>query len=110
MGLFDGLVGYEKLILGVVITTIGWVLVTLLTKPSDQKTLDTFQTIIFDNESKFKNVGSKILAFVLGITGVYSFLFATGNWIYGKTNLAIGLSVLTVICVFGLQRLWKRIS
>jgi len=110
LGLFDGLVGYEKLILGVVITTIGWVLVTLLTKPSDQKTLDTFQTIIFDNESKFKNVGSKILAFVLGITGVYSFLFATGNWIYGKTNLAIGLSVLTVICVFGLQRLWKRIS
>ena len=78
LGLFDGLVGYEKLIL--------------------------------DNESKFKNVGSKILAFVLGITGVYSFLFATGNWIYGKTNLAIGLSVLTVICVFGLQRLWKRIS
>ena len=110
LGLFDGLVGYEKLILGVVITTIGWVLVTLLTKPSDQKTLDTFQTIIFDNENKFKNVGSKILAFVLGITGVYSFLFATGNWIYGKTNLAIGLSVLTVICVFGLQRLWKRIS
>ncbi|MEN8858526.1 MAG: sodium:solute symporter family protein [Flavobacteriaceae bacterium] len=108
--LFDGLVGYEKLILGVVITTIGWVLVTFLTKPSDQKTIETFQTIIFDNESKFKNVGSKILAFVLGITGVYSFLFATGNWIYGKTNLAIGLSVLTVICVFGLQRLWKRIS
>tara|TARA_R110001632_G_scaffold43376_6_gene110044 strand:- start:44600 stop:46330 length:1731 start_codon:yes stop_codon:yes gene_type:complete len=110
LGLFDGLVGYEKLILGVVITTIGWVLVTLLTKPSDEKTIETFQTIIFDNESKFKNVGSKILAFVLGITGVYSFLFATGNWIYGKTNLAIGLSVLTVICVFGLQRLWKRIS
>jgi len=108
--LFDGLVGYEKLILGVVITTIGWVLVTFLTKPSDQKTIETFQTIIFDNESKFKNVGSKILAFVLGITGVYSFLFATGNWIYGKTNLAIVLSVLTVICVFGLQRLWKRIS
>jgi len=108
--LFDGLVGYEKLILGVVITTIGWVLVTFLTKPSDQKTIETFQTIIFDNESKFKNVGSKILAFVLGITGVYSFLFATGNWIYRKTNLAIGLSVLTVICVFGLQRLWKRIS
>ena len=108
--LFDGLVGYEKLILGVVITTIGWVLVTFLTKPSDQKTIETFQTIIFDNESKFKNVGSKILAFILGITGVYSFLFATGNWIYGKTNLAIGLSVLTVICVFGLQRLWKRIS
>ena len=108
--LFDGLVGYEKLILGVVITTIGWVLVTFLTKPSDQKTIETFQTIIFDNESKFKNIGSKILAFVLGITGVYSFLFATGNWIYGKTNLAIGLSVLTVICVFGLQRLWKRIS
>ena len=110
LGLFDSLAGYEKLILGVVITTIGWVLVTLLTKPSDKNTLEKFNILIFDNESKFKNIGSKILAFFFGIIGIYSFLFATGNWIYGETNLAIGLSLLTLFCMFGLQRVWKKIS
>lgn len=110
LGLFDNLAGYEKLILGVVITTIGWIIVTLLTKPSNKNTLDKFNTLIFNNESKFKNIGSKILAFIFGVTGVYSFLFATGNWIYGEINYAIALSVLTILSVLGLLKLWKKIA
>lgn len=110
LGLFDNLAGYEKLILGVVITTIGWIIVTLLTKPSNKNTLDKFNTLIFNNESKFKNIGNKILAFIFGVTGVYSFLFATGNWIYGEINYAIALSVLTILSVLGLLKLWKKIA
>ncbi len=102
--------GYWQLIIGVVITTIGWVLVTLLTQPTDTETIDKFETLIFDGEDKFKNVGVKIVGFITGTIGVYSFLFATGNWIYGKTFLAIGLSALTLICVFILLRIWKRIA
>ena len=102
--------GYWQLIIGVVITTIGWVLVTLLTQPSDVETIDKFETLIFDGEDKFKNVGVKIVGFITGTIGVYSFLFATGNWIYGKTTLAIMLSALTLICVYTLTRIWKKIS
>lgn len=102
--------GYWQLIIGVVITTIGWVLVTLLTKPISSKTLENFDALIFEKEDKFKNIGYKIVAFITGTIGVYSFLFATGNWIYGKVVLATVLSIITVICMLILKRIWKYVS
>ena len=102
--------GYWQLIIGVLITTIGWVIVTLITKPTDKETINKFEALIFEGEDKFKNIGIKIVGFITGTIGVYSFLFATGNWIYGRTTLAIILSILTLLCVFILQKIWKRIS
>ena len=102
--------GYWQLIFGVIITTIGWVLVTLLTKPSSKETIINYEKLVFDGENKFKNIGSKILAFFTGVIGVYSFLFATGNWIYGETTLAIGLTVLSGICILILIKIWKKIE
>ena len=102
--------GHWQLIIGVVITTLGWVLVTLLTKPTDTETISKFETLIFEGDDKFKNIGIKIIGFITGTIGVYSFLFATGNWIYGKNTLAIILSVTTLICIYILKRIWKHIS
>ncbi|APG64939.1 Na+:solute symporter [Tenacibaculum todarodis] len=104
------IVGYWKLIIGVVITTIGWILVTLLTKPTKKETIENFEALIFEGEDKFKNIGIKILGFIVGTIGVYSFLFATGNWIYGKTQLALGLSLLTLICMGILIKIWRKIE
>ena len=101
--------GYMQLIIGVVLTTCSWVLITLLTQPSNKQTLTNFNTLIFDNHNKFKNIKYKIIGFLTGTIGVYSFLFATGNWIYGKITIASILSFLTIICVFILQRIWKKI-
>ena len=102
--------GHWQLIIGVVITTLGWVLVTFLTKPTDTETISKFETLIFEGDDKFKNIGIKIIGFITGTIGVYSFLFATGNWIYGKNTLAIILSVTTLICIYILKRIWKHIS
>ncbi|SOU86744.1 sodium:solute symporter family protein [Tenacibaculum dicentrarchi] len=107
---FFEIAGYWQLIIGVVITTFGWILVTLLTKPTDKKTIDNFESLIFEGKDKFKNIGIKIVGFITGTIGVYSFLFATGNWIYGKTLLASILTVTTLICVGILLKIWKRIS
>ena len=103
------LLGYMQLVYGVVITTTGWVLVTLLTNQSNPETLEKFENLVYGNESKFKNIGYKILAFFLGIIGTYSFLFATGYFIYGKTLLALGLTFLTCICCVLLIKNWKKI-
>lgn len=90
--------GYWQLVIGVVITTIGWIIVTLLTKPSDEETLNSFHSLIFGNDSKFKGFGMKILGFFCGVIGVYCALFSIGNFIYGKTALALGLLAVTIIC------------
>ncbi|MGK0386572.1 MAG: SSS family solute:Na+ symporter [Patiriisocius sp.] len=104
------LAGYWQLILGVVITTIGWVFVTLLTKPTDADTLATFEQLIFGEESKFHNIQYKILAFMLAVIGTYSFLFATGYFIYGKITTAIILSVVSLIAAGVLIKIWKKIA
>ncbi len=102
--------GYWQLIIGVIITTISWITVTFLTEPTNKETLEKFDSLIFEKEDKFKNIGVKIIGFIAGTIGVYSFLFATGNWIYGETALASGLTFLTVICTVILQRIWKKIN
>ncbi len=100
--------GYMQLVLGVSITTVGWVIVTLLTKPTQESTLEKFNDLIFGSENKFKNIGSKVVAFFTGTIGIYSFLFATGNWIYGEITKALILSIASVICMIVIQQLWKR--
>ncbi|MGB3342434.1 MAG: sodium:solute symporter family protein [Aequorivita sp.] len=90
--------GHWQLVIGVVVTTIGWVIVTLLTKPSKAETLNSFNSLIFGNESKFKGFGMKILGFFAGVVGAYCALFSIGNFIYGKNLLAMGLSAITIVC------------
>jgi len=102
--------GHWQLIIGVVITTLGWIIVTLLTQPTNEETLTKFNALIFDSESKFHNINYKILAFILGVVGTYSFLFSTGYFIYGKTTLALGLALLTLVCGLLLIKNWKKIS
>ena len=102
--------GHWQLVFGVVVTTIGWIIVTLITKPSGDQTLQSFHQLIFGEESKFKGFGSKILGFFCGVIGVYCALFAIGNFIYGETLLAFSLSLITVLCGIVIIRSIKRLD
>lgn len=101
--------GYWQLIIGVVLTTLVWVTTTLLTSPSSKETLTNFENLVFEKGEKFNQIGNKSLAFLCGVIGVYSFLFATGNWIYGETLLASIWTASTCICVLGLRRLMRKL-
>ena len=50
-----------------------------------------------------------ILCMVLGCFSVYSALFATGNWIYGKYGLASVLTGVFIVSVVLLARSWGRL-
>jgi Na+/proline symporter len=102
--------GHWQLILGVFITTISWIIVTLVTQPTNKKKLNKFNNLIFDTESKFHNINYKILAFLLGVIGTYCFLFSTGYFIYGKIILASSLGLLSLICGIVLIKIWNKIS
>lgn len=90
--------GHWQLFMGVLITTIGWIAVTFLTKPSKQETISSFNALIFGKDSKFVGFGQKILGFFCGVTGVYCTLFSIGNFIYGNTGLAILFLAITLVC------------
>ncbi|HZX10776.1 MAG TPA: Na+:solute symporter, partial [Acidobacteriota bacterium] len=119
-----------QLLLGVGITTVSWISVTLLTSPSDKKTLRSFYRMVKPGGPGWKKVVEKarqdgepvepkeeswdvpqgILCLVLGCFGVYSALFAAGYWIYGKYTLASLLSMSAVVSGFFLVKMWKKLK
>jgi Na+/proline symporter len=100
---------YIELIIGVFVTTVVWVSVTLLTEPSSKQTLEAFEQKVFDNEKKFSDFKYKIIGFLAGISGVYSALFGTGYLIYGDVFLFVTSTVVFLISVLILIRYWKKI-
>ncbi len=117
-----------QLVTGVAITTFSWISVTLLTEPSDTKTLRSFYRLVqpggpgwkkvvdlarLDNEilepeGQGWDVPTGILCMVIGCFAIYSALFATGNWIYGKKGMAAVLTCLFLISLFILTKAWKK--
>ncbi|MEM6764648.1 MAG: sodium:solute symporter family protein [Bacteroidota bacterium] len=119
-----------QLIYGVIITTIGWVAVTYLTPSTDRKTLLSFYQLIqpggggwdtviqqaeaegetFTPNPNRAKLPLEILCMVIGSLTVYSALFATGFWIYGKTTLALILTVVAAGGTLFLFRTWGKLQ
>lgn len=115
----------------VLVTTLSWLLVTFLTPPEANNTLFDFckkiqpggpgwSKVIAKSKLEGKdisvltsgnwNVPSGILATIVGCIAVYSALFATGYWIYGRYTKAMLLTLSTLIFAFILKGLWKKIK
>lgn len=107
-----------KLLVGVGITTIGWLTVTFLTQPESEATLRGFAkhvnpTVGWKNyrSAEVATVGNlplQILGMFLGCVVVYTALFATGSFIYGNVLLGAVLGSTSAICLLLLARLWRR--
>ncbi len=121
-----GLEDYEKLVLGVLITSISWIVVTLLTRPTSTETLTRFYNEVtpygvgwnrFKKKLRSENVEitssednatADLASMLLGILFVYTSLFATGYLIYGNvTGFAI-LAIIALISAYLIYRIWKR--
>ncbi len=117
-----------KLLLSVGVTTVAWISVTLLTKPTDYKTLASFFNSVkpygsgwngFKKISKAENLelasgtgksSIDVLAVFLGIIAVYSALFSTGMFIYGKTMNGIILLVVALAAILMLRNTWRKLK
>jgi solute:Na+ symporter, SSS family len=127
---FPDLAGHLKLIYGVAITTVVWIVVTLNTPPSDYETLIRFYKLIKPYPYGWKPIIEKGLAngdlkavdvypgklsmevacMFAGVFLVYGALFSTGFWIYGQmTNALIG-TFISVISGYYLITTWPKIS
>ena len=126
---FDSIANDIQLVLGVAITTVSWVVVTLLTSPSDKTTLNEFYKITqpggpgwdkvvsdakedgidLDTEKRAWNVPTGILCMLVGSVGIYGALFSTGYFIYGEYLEGLILFSVTILAFVLLRKLMKKL-
>ncbi|MCK4761855.1 MAG: Na+:solute symporter [Candidatus Aminicenantes bacterium] len=121
---FPGLIEWKKLLIGVGITTVGWITVTMLTKPTDKKKLLSFyrkthpggpgwRRVLEEAREAGEDVSQHLdakwsfprdlLKVFLGLFLIYSALFAVGFWIYGNTLPAViasGTAVFSALLLY----------
>ncbi|MFZ1704608.1 MAG: sodium:solute symporter family protein [Saprospiraceae bacterium] len=124
----NALLDYEKLLIGISITTIAWVVTTLLTKPTDEDVLIRFiqtikpyrfgwEKIIARGKEKgmldhgYQPTGvlqNDVLNMFLGCVLVYSLLFGTGFILYADYMFASVAVVVAFISGFIMYKNWTR--
>lgn len=120
---------WQKLVAGVAITTVTWIVVTLVTKPTDDATLFKFYSTVHPGGPGWKpvlekaratgndlagNIDSKwdmpsaILKIFLGLFLIYGALFATGFWLYGNVIPAVITTAVALVAAVLLLIMWKK--
>lgn len=114
----------------VVVITIIWLTSTFVTQPESKEVLNSFYKKIQPGgpgwskvveEAKIDNIDivdsnekwsvpSGISAMILGCVLIYSIMFATGYWIYGRTTSALILSGIALVSGFLLIKAWNRMK
>mgnify|MGYP000016705760 FL=1 len=109
--------GWEKIVIGAILTTVVWVVATYFTPPDDEETLKNFVKKVNPGGpgwSRYSHgvssepwpVPNGILCMMLGCFAVYGVLLGVGQLIYGEP-FGIALIGLAGVSAFGLTRLWK---
>ncbi|SUZ63119.1 uncharacterized protein METZ01_LOCUS15973 [marine metagenome] len=113
---------HYELVLSVFITTLSWILVTLLTKPTENSRLFEFykkikpygigwnkflknNNIDVKNKELKESPMSDLLSMFLGIVLVYSGLFGTGYLLYGNITYSLILFFLLFISAYKLNKI-----
>ncbi len=118
-----------KLIAGVGITTVAWIVATLVTPADDEEKLRSFYRLVHPGGRGWKRVldkaaadgvplptdgnshiGLGVACMLVGCVGVYAALFATGYYLYGQTTNAIILTVVAVVAAGFLATMWSKIT
>ncbi|WP_116105209.1 sodium:solute symporter family protein [Lewinella sp. IMCC34191] len=119
------LAGHERLLLGIAITTVGWLAVTFATRPTDMATLTNFYTTTRPGGPGWQPVVTqlpertdtqadgqlplRILAMLIGAITVYSVLFATGFYLYGRTVATLIAGGVAAVGVALLYTIWGKL-
>ncbi len=104
-----------QLIIGVAITTVGWLTITLATPPTDTPTLQAFYDRIrpfprgwagavrLGDAAPSQSLAAALLSWFLGCVVVYAALFGTGFLLYGRVlwgSLCLALVAVAAVALF----------
>ena len=109
---------WVKIIIGVSLTTIIWVLTSFITPQEDEETLRNFVDKVNPGGPGWKNYTSSseseswfvpkgIFLMALGCIAVYGFLLSMGHLIYGNEQAGILLLFISFSALFGIYKIWK---
>ena len=104
-----------KLLIATAVTSVVWVLITLITKQEKEDVIKKFVSKVQPGMgwSRFKaqksNVGLAVLLIFVGTIGTYAALFSLGNFIYGNIRYGILLLLTFLSSMYFIFSSWKRI-
>ena len=109
---------YWSLPITVLGTTVVWLAVTFLTRPTDREQLITFYKKVrpagpgwrdiraaAGGEGSPDRLSLALLGWTLGCVLIYSALFGVGSFLYGRTVAAVAFTILFAVSALGLTRL-----
>ncbi|NNM06624.1 MAG: Na+:solute symporter [Gemmatimonadetes bacterium] len=114
-----------QLIVGVALTSVGWLAVTFLTTPASEETLRTYYSAIRpygaggrrilhlgpnDPGPEPGGVAAGFLGWFLGVAAIYGALFGIGFILYGNVGLGIGCLILAGSAMAGLFRVLPKVG
>ncbi len=117
---FAPLPSTTSLVIGVLITTVAWLVVTYLTPPTERATLQAFydrihpmgrwEKVVRVDRPAQENVTAAFLCWFLGCVVVYGALFGTGAILYGQVGMGVMYSGTALIAGGYLLRLLPRVG
>ncbi len=119
-----------KLVLGVGLTTLVWIITALVTKPADESVLINFLKTVKPGGPGWANIRAKAIAkgidvdliedkqwkipygiacMIFGVVLVYSFLFGTGHIIFQNTGTGLIYLAVSAVSIFALSKFYPKI-
>jgi len=111
------------LVIGVALTTVGWIAVTFLTPPTEHGVLQSFYDRIRPYPAGWRravdtrgasvegaNIAASFLAWFLGCVAVYAALFATGYLLYGREGIGLLCAVIAIVSGYALWRVIPKVG
>ena len=97
----EGMDPWEMFLASVLLTTAGWVAVTLLTRAESPAVLEAFDSSIRsagDDEAGFRSeIKRGIFLAIVCALAIYGLLFGTGAILFGRLDQALGWAALTAV-------------
>ncbi len=118
----------QQLIIGVGLTTLGWLLVAFYSEPTDKEKLKEFYLKVrpggpgwtdIENEllaegklkeKEYWDVPQAIIAMIAGSIMIYALLFSFAYFIYEDMSKGIVFLIITFLAALVLNKYWKKLS
>ena len=94
---------WRKMLVTIAVTSVSWLAVTLLTKPTDAATAARFKAAV---RADGRDVGKGLLLMAVASFAIFDLMYMVGAWVYGWYAKA---AVATVLALGASAFVWRRI-